>query len=516
MGPEPKHTERGEGRRGGTGLTYASLEQVAAWRFLWHRMAVAVARHSVRLVHDPSKNYGAAATVGVVIAALALGVCFVLAWLRPVGQLGENTKLAADRGSGALFVEVNGTMHPVLNLASARLILGQPESPKLVPMDQIEKRPIGPTVGIVGAPNDLTPRSPVTTGWGLCDNAGKPGTLATPRVTALTGVAELGDWAHEIGSPEAALMSYGGAIYLVTDGHRSQLDLADKPVMLALGLQAGNLRPTPMSRALYEALIPTTPLRVPDVPSPGGPVGYANADLPVVSGSVVKSRGAGGEDQFFVALPAGLQLIPQTVALMLYNADVSRQGRVLDVAAPVAAAAPQAVGFDVSMYPKGPVQLLDKGAEPVTCVMWSKDSGAPQATVTTVSGRRLPIAQGEDARVIRMVSAQAGQQSADEVYLGPQSANFVQVTGVEPDSGRSESVWWINHSGVRFGIETSDRQHDPLRALGLSEVTPTPAPWAVVRWLPAGPALSQQAALVERDTLDAHPASAPITEKGTR
>ena len=512
---EPKHTHRSERRRGGTGLTYASLEQVAAWRFLWHRMAVAVARHSVRLVHDPSKNYGAAATVGVVIAALALGVCFVLSWLRPVGQIG-NSKLVADRGSGALFVDVNGTMHPALNLASARLILGQDASPTLVPMAQIEERPIGPTVGIVGAPNDLTPRTPADTGWGLCDKAGTAGTLATPRVTALTGQAELGDWAHEMASPEAVLMTYGGSVFLVTDGHRSQLDLADKPVMLALGLQAGNLRPTPMSRALYEALIPTAPLRVPDVPAPGGPVGYAAPGLPVVSGSVVKSRGATGDDQFFVALPAGLQMIPETVALMLHNANVSRQGRVLDVEAPMVASAPQAVGFDVSMYPNGPVKLLDKAAEPVTCVMWRKDSGAPQATVTTVSGRRLPIAQGEESQVIKMVSAQAGQQSADEVYLGPQSANFVQLTGVEPDSGRSESVWWIGHTGVRFGIETSDREHDPLRALGLSGVTPTPAPWAVVRWLPAGPALSRQSAMVEHDTLGANPAAAPMSEKGTR
>lgn len=512
---EPKHTHRSERRRGGTGLTYASLEQVAAWRFLWHRMAVAVARHSVRLVHDPSKNYGAAATVGVVIAALALGVCFVLSWLRPVGQIGDS-KLVADRGSGALFVDVNGTMHPALNLASARLILGQDVSPTLVPMAQIEKRPLGPTVGIVGAPNDLTPRTPADTGWGLCDKAGEAGTLATPRVTALTGQAELGDWAHEMASPEAVLMTYGGSVFLVTDGHRSQLDLADKPVMLALGLQAGNVRPTPMSRALYEALIPTAPLRVPDVPSPGGPVGYAAPGLPVVSGVVVKSRGATGDDQFFVALPAGLQMIPETVALMLHNANVSRQGRVLDVEAPVVAAAPQAVGFDVSMYPNGPVKLLDKAAEPVTCVMWRKDSGAPQATVTTVSGRRLPIAQGEESRVIKLVSAQAGQQSADEVYLGPGSANFVQVTGVEPDSGRSESVWWIGYTGVRFGIETSDRQHDPLRALGLSGVTPTPAPWAVVRWLPAGPALSRQSAMVEHDTLGANPAAAPMSEKGTR
>ena len=55
-------------------------------------------------------------------------------------------------------------------------------------------------------------------------------------MTALTGQAELGDWAHEMASPEAVLMTYGGSVFLVTDGHRSQLDLADKPVMLALGL----------------------------------------------------------------------------------------------------------------------------------------------------------------------------------------------------------------------------------------------------------------------------------------
>jgi len=510
---EPDNTHRSERRRGGTGLTYASLEQVAAWRFLWHRMAVAVARHSVRLVHDPSKNYGAAATVGVVIGALALGVCFVLAWLRPAGQIG-NAQLVADRGSGALYVDVNGTMHPALNLASARLILGQDASPTLVPMAQIEQRPIGPTVGIAGAPNDLVAHTPTETGWGLCDTVGTPGRLVVPRVTALTGLPELGEWAHEMHSPEAVLMSYGGNNFLVTDGHRSMLDLADKPVMLALGLQAGNLRPTPMSRALYEALIPTAPLRVPDVPSPGGPVGYASTALPVVSGSVVKSQSASGTDQFFVALPAGLQLIPETVALMLHNANVSGKGKVLDVAAPVVTDAPQAVGFDVSMYPNGPVKLLDKAAEPVTCVMWRKDSGAPQATVTTVSGRRLPIPQGDESRVIKMVSARSGQQSADEVYLGRESANFVQVTGVEPDSKRSESLWWIGQSGVRFGIETSDKQHDPRSALGIKDSTPTPAPWAVVRWLPAGPALSRQAAMVEHDTLAANPAAAPMREKG--
>ncbi len=486
-------------RRRGTGLTYASLEQVAAWRFLWHRMAVAVARHSVRLVHDPSKNYGASTLVGVVIAALALGVCFVLAWLRPAGQIGDS-KLVADRASGALYVDIDGTMHPVHNLASARLILGQGASPKLVPMAQIEDRPMGPMVGIIGAPDDLTPRTPQTTGWGLCDRLGSGGPQSKPSVTVLAGDLELGDWSHEMHSPQAVLMNYGGSVYLVTDGHRSLIDLADRPVMLALGIQAGGVRPAPMSKALFEALIPTAPLRVPAVPNPGGPVGYATTQLPVVSGSVVRSVSADGQQQFFVALPAGMQLIPETVALMLSNADPSGQGRVLEAAPHVVADAPQAVGFDVSKYPRGPLTLLDKAVEPVTCVVWSKDANEAQASVRTVSGRRLPIPVSEEPKVMRMVSGQAND-AADAVYLGSGSANFVQDTGVEPDSPRRESLWWIGDTGVRFGIDVAGQGNSTQQALGLKDTTPTRAPWTVIRWLPAGPLLSEQAARVERDTV---------------
>ena len=65
---------------------------------------------------------------------------------------------------------------------------------------------------------------------------------------------------------------------------------------------------------------------------------------------------------------------------------------------------PQAVGFDAAMYPKGPLTLLDKAAEPVTCVLWQKGSGDSQAVVSTVSGKRLPIPVGDEARVVTLVS----------------------------------------------------------------------------------------------------------------
>ena len=494
-------------------LNYASWEQVSGWRFLLHRLAVAVGRRTVRLVHDPSRNNTAALLVSAVVALLVVGLSFVLAFLKPVGQVGQD-RLLADRANGALYVEVDGVMHPALNLASARLITSQAENPKMVPNSQIRKYPIGPMVGIVGAPNDLTVRSPASAGWAMCDRLGSTGSLVVPRVTVISGLPELGDWAHQLDSPQAALMSYGGYAYLVTDGHRSQIDLADKAVTLALGMDAGDLKPAPMSRALYEALPPTAPLRVPVVPSPGGPVGYATPQFPVVSGSVVRVSDVSGDPQYFVALPAGVQPVPETVATMLRNAGVANNGQVIAAAATVVATMPQATGFDVSIYPPGGVELMDKSSEPVSCVTWRKDSGEPQARVSVISGRRLPIPVGAENRLVRMVSA--GPEVANEVYLSADSANFVQVTGVEPASPRGESLWWISDNGVRFGVETAGQdEQNTRRALGL-DGQPTPAPWAVIRWMPAGPALSRAAALTEHDTLapDSTPATLTVSKQG--
>lgn len=491
-------------------LNYATLEQVSGWRFLWHRLSVAVGRWNVRLIHDPSRNSRAAFLVGLVAAGLAMALCFVMAWIKPVGQIGTSTILA-DRATGARWVQVNGVMHPALNLASARLIVGQADTPTMVPMSEIRKQPMGPALGIVGAPDDLSVRNPAETGWALCDRLGSTGSQVVPKVTVLAGMPTLGDWAQTMQSPQAVLMTYGGDTFVVTDGHRSKIDLADRPVTLALGLPVGDLHPAPMSRALYEALPPTGPLRVPDVPNPGGPVGYATAKLPLVSGSVVRVQDASGTDEFFIALPAGMQRVPATVATMMLNAGMSNGGRVMAASATEIASLPLATGFDVSIYPAGHLQLLDKASEPVTCVAWRKGSGEPQAQVSTVSGRRLPIPVGDDNRVIPLVSG--GATVANAAYIAPDSANFVQVTGVEADSPRRESMWFITDLGVRFGVQASgNADTDTRKALGLSEA-PTPAPWTVIRWLPAGPVLSKAAAKIEHDVFAPDPGAVVLPEK---
>ncbi|WP_254848369.1 type VII secretion protein EccB [Mycobacterium sp. SP-6446] len=491
-------------------MNYASWEQVSGWRFLFHRLSVAVGRRTVRLIHDPSKNYSAALLVSAVIAVLIVGLCLVTGFFNRTGQIGTS-RVLADRASGGLYVEVGGVLHPALNLASARLITGSPDNPKMVPLAEIRKRPIGPLVGIIGAPNDLEVRTPTSSGWALCDRLGSAGSQVTPKVSVVSGQPQLGDWASELTAPRAALMSYGSNVYVVTDGHRSQIDLADRAVTLALGLPGGDLHPSAMSRALYEALTPTAPLRVPAVPAPGAPLYYANAQLPLVSGSVIRAADASGDPQFFVALPAGVQMVSQTVATMIRNAGIAVGAQEVSVPGQVLAALPQAKGFDVSTYPPGRLQLVDKASEPVTCVTWRKGAGEAQAQVSVVTGRRLPIPMGGEVRLVRLVSA--GAQVADDVFIGSDSANFVQVTGIDPASPRSESQWLISDNGVRFGVVTVGHGEDQtLRALGLDH-KPAPAPWAVIHWLPAGPALSRGAALTEHDTLAPDPSPAPLTTK---
>lgn len=132
-------------RRGG--LNYASLEQVSAWRFLRHRISVGIGRRNVRLVHDPSKNSAASLLVGFVASVAIVGVCAIVAFIKPIGQIGKSEFVEA-RGGGGMYVEVGGVMHPVLNKASARLITGQPNDPTLVPMSEILKAPVGPILGI--------------------------------------------------------------------------------------------------------------------------------------------------------------------------------------------------------------------------------------------------------------------------------------------------------------------------------------------------------------------------------
>ena len=66
--------------------------------------------------------------LGFIFTLLGVALMFLLSWFKPAGQVGDSMILA-DRDTGAVYVMVDGRLHPALNLTSARLIAGQASKP---------------------------------------------------------------------------------------------------------------------------------------------------------------------------------------------------------------------------------------------------------------------------------------------------------------------------------------------------------------------------------------------------
>ena len=72
--------------------------------------------------------------------------------------------------SGALYVRVGDSWHPVLNLASARLIAATDANPRPVRESELSRTKRGPLLGIPGAPQLLgSPLPGDESVWTICD-----------------------------------------------------------------------------------------------------------------------------------------------------------------------------------------------------------------------------------------------------------------------------------------------------------------------------------------------------------
>ena len=82
-------------------------------------MEHALLRGDMRMLHDPMRAQSLSLIAGCVLAIVVVAGCAILAFLRPNAGLGDAV-IVMSRDSGALYVRIDDTMHPVLNLASAR------------------------------------------------------------------------------------------------------------------------------------------------------------------------------------------------------------------------------------------------------------------------------------------------------------------------------------------------------------------------------------------------------------
>jgi type VII secretion protein EccB len=399
---------------------------------------------------------------------------------------------------------VGEELHPVLNLTSARLIVGRPVNPTTVKSSELDRFPRGNLIGIPGAPERMVQNTSQDANWTVCD--GVSGTSRTAHSTGVTVIAgppdSRGVRAATLGSGQAVLVDSGTSTWLLWDGRRSQINLADQAVTNALGLGVDVPAPRPIAQGLFNAIPEAAPLTAPLIPNAGSPAGFA---VPAPVGAVVVSYGldqaSSDSVRYYAVLPDGLQPISPVLAAILRNTNSYGLQQPPRLAADEVAKLPVSRILDTARYPGQSVSLVDAAKDPVSCAYWSKPAGAATSSLSLLCGSGLPVPDA--VHTVDLVGAANG---ATRVALAPGTGYFTQTVGGGAASPATGSLFWVSDIGVRYGIDTEADSSGTaghgktVEALGLN--APAVAiPWSILSLFATGPTLSRGDALLAHDGL---------------
>ncbi len=446
--------------------------QISAHRFLLRRLEHALVRGDVRMVDDPMRAQALSLLAGSVLAIIGLGVAAVLALLQPRGALGDDP-IVMVRDSGALYVRVDGTLRPVRNLASARLVSGSAAKPRLVSASAVDRAARGAMLGIPGAPDAIG--SPLTNDeskWMVCeDDSGIS--------TALVGSA--GDTRAAQGG---VLVSAADETetYLLFGGRRAKVDLRNPAVVRALALDG--VAPRPVTRTLLDTVPEVPEIRAPAIRDAGAPAPAPLHGLRI--GTVIQVQRAESWEHY-VVLGTGVQRIGMLAADLIRFTQPQHVHEIVTVEPGTIGTVPVVDDLPVGRFP----ERADPIDDPVVCARWRWSASTNSVVTETIAIDAIP-----DVNSVLLAQADDEGAAIDGFAMSGGRSAYVRAVGVSGDGARTGTLFLVNDAGVVFGI----RDEETAKRLGLTG-DPVPAPWPLLARLPRGPELSVEAASVARDAV---------------
>ncbi|WP_144206241.1 type VII secretion protein EccB [Mycobacterium tilburgii] len=501
---------------------FVTRHQVTGWRFVVRRIASGIALHDTRMLVDPLRAQSRAVLMGALILITGLAGCFVFSLIQPNGQAGSNAVLA-DRETAALYVRVGDELHPVLNLTSARLIVGKPVNPVTVKSAELDRFPRGNLIGIPGAPERMVHNTSHDANWTVCDAVSEAAqdshAVHSTGVTVIAGTPDnRGARAAAIAPGQAMLVEFTGeagpSTWLLWEGKRSRIDLGNQAITTALGLGSDVPAPRPIAAGLFNAIPESPSLTAPGIPNAGAPAGYP---IPAPIGGVVTSYAVDpGGVRHYAVLPDGLQPISPVLAAVLRNTNSYGLDQPPRLAADEVAKLPVSRMLDTTRFPDHQVALVDAAKNPVACAYWRKPAGAASSSLTLLAGSALPVP--DSVRTVNLIGGGV-QGVATRVALAPGTGYFAQTVGGGATAPGTGSSFWVSDTGVRYGIDNEAEnpatgRGKTVEALGLTP-PPVPIPWSILSLFAAGPTLSRADALLAHDGLapDSRPGR-PVSAEG--
>lgn len=461
---------------------------------------------------------------GIIVGVIVLAVFGAWGMFKPAAKPGwdkpkEHVIIASKSTTRYVILETDGKrqLHPVLNMASAKLLLDADKG-DVINVDESVldkgKIPHGATIGIPYAPDRLPSESEAGSAkrWAVCERPGEGGRAIQKAAFILAERDQKKtEGSERLRGGELLYVVGPDKVRYVVDARGTAYRIAEKSELKDLLRTIVGLgrEPQRVSKEWLDTLHYGDPISYPKVEGvPGAPAeveGLQDGEVNRVGMVLKASDGAGIQN--YVVLPGRIAPVSDfTAKLLLSSSDlvkVGQDGQARDLS--IGAFTPDSKGFAAeykwpSQEPRATNEAsADAGSRNTICnVLRKVDGNDGDATLSTWAGTDFPA------------TLPTGSSSA---YVTAGSGLlYRQFTGSETKAG---AVFLATDTGLRYAMQSNSdsatddagigttakqrkqQQEEAKQAqsrLGYAntDVTPVPAPWS--KFLPTGPRLSTSAA----------------------
>jgi type VII secretion protein EccB len=442
-------------------------DHVHAYQFLMQRMTTALVVGDPSNMELPTKRGRSGMLIGALIALLIVIGFGVYGLIVPGGNKAWQQKgaILVEKESGTRYVYVNGVLMATPNLASAMLIQGDQSKVSVITRASLSGLARGPQMGIPGAPDTVPrPQDLLPGSWLLCPSAdanGRPGTSMN-----------LDDRARTSSVPDdqyVPVQSMDGKLFVIWKGVKHRVP--DTNSLVVFGLAATR---SPFMPDLWLSLIPDGPELSPAVIPDAGKPGQNVAGAPRRIGDLFTHDPGNGTQQRYVLLQEGLAPLSATEFALL-SAQPGKSPVEIDAQSILTAP----FSPDHTLLLRLPDLVKLRPVENVGGTACLRQTGSGAEVTTTVV-----IAPGAD---------KWPPVSESGARVTPNRGLLVAELPI-PNGQKVPNRYLITDRGKRFLIP----DNDSIQALGLGGVQPVPMRTEVLSTIPAGPALSRSAVVVEQ------------------
>ncbi|GAA2655887.1 type VII secretion protein EccB [Streptomyces vastus] len=496
-------------------------DQLNAYTFAKRRMLAAFLQPSPDGSEEGAPRPLRAIIPGIIVGVIVIAVFGAWGMFKPTAPKGWNDPnakviVASDSTTRYVVLKTDGEiqLHPVLNMASAKLLLDEGQGDVVTVEESVldkGKIPHGVTIGIPYAPDRLPPASEAGSDkrWAVCERPSAGGEIQKAALVLASR-----DMKATEGKGEKLA---GGQLLYVTgpDGNRYVVDASGRsyPIgksdeLLLRAVVGSGRQPQKVSKEWLETLHRGDRISFPEITDQVGAAADAPGQLDETTnrvGMVLKAPD-NNTDQYYVVLPGRVAPVSAFVAqLLLFSEDLASLGQAGQAKemGPGAIVPGEPFGTEYTWPAEDPQPVNEAsgaaGSRSTVCnVLRDVKAGSGATTLSTWAGTDFPakLPTGSSSAYVTPGSGQLYRQfQGEQTKAGP--VFLVTDTGLRyvlqsnADSGTDDA-------GI--GTTAKDREQAQQEAeqaqtrLGYKDVDPAPIPAAWSEFLPTGPRLSTTAA----------------------